>query len=141
MGLKARLHRLWYVWSWRARYWWFDTQSGEYSRWALVFFALFIGLAELSRVYVKATLPHPAGEPQRAIYWWIVQLIIVAIAAAASYAMRPRPKEPTAQKGEAPTVEDGLMVIHHFGECWIENEFILAWKIMGTEAIKSSGGK
>ena len=132
MGLSERCRRLRYVWSWRIRYWWFDTRSGEYAQRGLRWVAVLLALA--------APAASPDGLNQ-ALVWWVWAIIVIAAAAAASYAAMPKQKPPAPQEGEAPTVEDGKAVIHHFGECWIENEFILAWKQMGTEAIKSKGGK
>src|SRR6185437_1891727 len=85
MGLIARLHaRLrhrHYVWSWRMRYWWLDTSAGAQ---ALIVVLQFIGLG------IAALAPRPAGKPQESIIWWVVYVIVMLIAAAVSYAMRPK---------------------------------------------------
>lgn len=140
MGLIASIRRLHYVWSWRARYWWLDTPGGERAHLVLFALSLLVVCIQLLRVFVAAIVPPP-GEPAKAIYWWVVQLIIAIVAAAISYAMRPKPQAPTPQASEAPTVEDGLSAKHYFGTCWVNDEFLLAWKNTGTIPIKTKGGK
>ena len=102
---------------------------------------MLVCIIQMIKMVVAAANPPPAGEPVKAIYWWIIQLIILVVAAAISYAMRPKPQAPVAQKADAPTTEDGQSAKHYFGTCWVKNEFILAWKQMGTIPIKSKGGK
>lgn len=141
MGLTQRLKRWHYVWSWRARYWWLDTRSGEIAHWVLFYLGILFSLVQIVRMLLTATVPPPPGEPVKSVYWWVVQLVILIISAAISYAMRPKPQAPEPAKVEAPTVEDGQSVKHHFGTVWVEDEFILAWKLMGTIPIKTKGGK
>lgn len=141
MGLIASIRRLHYVWSWRARYWWLDTRAGERAHLMLFALSLLVVFIQLLRMFVAAVVPPPPGEPAKAIYWWVVQLIIAIVAAAISYAMRPKPQVPTPQASEAPTVEDGLSAKHYFGTCWVTDEFLLAWKNTGTIPIKTKGGK
>lgn len=141
MGLIAYAKRQQYVWTWRARYWWMDTRSGEYAHRLLFCMGIVVFILQMIKVGIAAAVRPPAGEPAKAIYWWVIQLIIVLVAAAVSYSMRPKPQHPTPQSGDAPTVEDGQSVKHHFGECWVEDEFLLAWKLMGTVPIKTKGGK
>lgn len=73
--------------------------------------------------------------------WWIVQLAVMLVSAYISYAMRPKVEPPKPQEADVPTVEDGQAVKHHFGTVWISDEYVLAWKMMGTKAIKTKGGK
>lgn len=141
MGLIASIRRLHYVWSWRVRYWWLDTRQGEQAHWVACGLAAVVCLVQLLRIFVAATVPPASSEPAKAIYWWVIQIIIAIIAAAISYAMRPRPQPPQPQAADAPTVEDGLSAKHYFGTCWVNDEFLLAWKLMGTEPIKTKGGK
>lgn len=75
------------------------------------------------------------------MYWWVVQLIIMVIAAVVAYALRPKPETPKPMSSEAPTIEDGQAAKHYFGTCWVGDEFLLAWKMMGTIPIKAKGGK
>lgn len=141
MGMMDHARRLRYVWSWRFTYWWLDTRGGEYAHWALLCVSVFVVVVQLVKMFVQAALPQPPDEPVKSIYWWVVQLVVAIIAAVVSYATRPKTEPPKPQSGDAPTVEDGLAVKHHFGECWIGDEFQLAWKMMGTRPIKTKGGK
>lgn len=141
MGLIDRCRRLHYVWSWRARYWWLDTRQGEIAHLVVMALGMLVFIVQLLRMFVAAVVPPPPGEPAKAIYWWVVQLIIAIVAAAISYAMRPKPQAPQPQNADVPTTEDGLAAKHYFGECWVEDEFQLAHKVVGTSKIKSKGGK
>lgn len=141
MGLIASLRRLHYVWSWRIRFWWLDTRQGEWAHWALLALGLLIVLMQLVRVFVAATVSPSPGEPARAVYWWVVQIIIAIVAAAISYAMRPKPQSAAPTQADVPTTEDGLAAKHYFGECWVEDEFQLAYKVVGRDPIKTKGGK
>ena len=141
MGLIESIQRLHYVWSWRVRFWWLDTRSGERAHLIVMALAALVAAAQLLRMFVAAVVPPPPSEPVKSIYWWVVQLIIAIVAAAISYAMRPKPQPPTPSAADAPTTEDGLAAKHYFGTCWVTDEFLLAWKLMGTEPIKTKGGK
>lgn len=141
MGLIASIRRLHYVWSWRARYWWLDTRSGERAHLGLFALSLIVAVIQLLRLFVAAVIPLPPGEPAKAVYWWVVQLIIAIVAVAISYAMRPKTEKPTPQTSDAPTVEDGLAAKHYFGTCWVNDEFLLAWKNTGAIPIRKKGGK
>lgn len=140
MGLIKRYRRLHYVWSWRVRYWWLDTRQGEIAhRAVMVVFAL-IAVAQVLRMTIQKT--PSVSMPNEAIWpAWVIQLIIALVSAAISYAMRPRPQPPQPQNATIPTTEDGLSAKHYFGECWVEDEFQLAYKVMGTIPIKTKGGK
>jgi hypothetical protein len=141
MGLILRARRACGIWHWRLRYWWLDTPAGRHAQlWAFALSVL-ATLLQLVRIAVAAVVPPSPGTPRQAVYWWVVQLIILVVSAAISYAMRPKTEKPKPAAGEAPTVEDGQAVKHHFGTVWIEDEFILAWKVTGTVPIKSKGGK
>lgn len=141
MGLILRARRAHGIWRWRLRYWWLDTPAGRHAQlWAFAL-SLLATVLQLVRIAVAAVVPPPPGTPRQAVYWWVVQLIILVVSAAISYAMRPKTEKPKPAAGEAPTVEDGQAVKHHFGTVWIEDEFILAWEVTGTEPIKSKGGK
>lgn len=140
MGLMAHIRRLHYVWSWRARYWWLDTRGGEIARRLIMVIAGLVCILEMIDLAAATWQQSGAGQPYKAFVWW-VQLIIMVIAAAISYAMRPKPQPAQPQSADAPTVEDGIAVKHYFGTCWIGDEFILAWKNTGTIAIRTKGGK
>lgn len=141
MGLNDNIRRWRYVYTWRARYWWLDTRQGEIAhRIGMAVFAL-IALAQVMRMALAAASPAPQ-TPSEAIWpWWVIQIIVMLVSAAISYALAPKPEPPKPQEMDAPTTEDGLAAKHHFGTVWIGDEFLLAWKMTGTEAIKSGGGK
>ena len=80
-------------------------------------------------------------EAFKAIYWWVVQLIIAIIAAVVSYALAPKaPKQPD-QKIKGPTVEDGLCVNDRFGTVVVKSPHLVAWVVTKIEKIKSKGKK
>lgn len=141
MGLIARIRRWRYVYSWRLRYWWLDTRQGEIAhRVAMAVFVL-IALAQVLRMANAAAQPVTAAPTEAIWPWWVIQIIIMLVSAAISYALAPKPEAPKPQEMDAPTTEDGLAAKHHFGTVWVGDEFLLAWKMTGTEAIKSGGGK
>lgn len=141
MGLISAVRRMHYVWSWRLRYWWLDTRGGQEAHVVLFCLAVLVVILQLIRVSIATLLPPPPGEPVKAIYWWVVQLIILVIAAAISYALRPKPENAKPTEGRGPTTEDGQAVTRYWGTHWIEDEFLLAWKIVGRDPIKAKGGK
>lgn len=141
MGLIARVKHRHYVWSWRVRYWWLDTPGGQRAQLSAFWLSCLVVVLQLLRLLVAAAVTPPSREPAQAIYWWVVQLCIVAISAAIMYSMRPKTQQPAPQEGKAPTTADGLAAKHYFGTCWVEDEFQLAWKNMGTIPIKSKSGK
>lgn len=141
MGLMKMIGRLWYRWSWRARYWWLDTRPGRMAQLG-VFGAMLLGtvLQLTHMMIVLATAPPEPPEPARA-GWWLVQIVIMVAFAVISILMAPRVEDPKPQEVKAPTVEDGLAVRDVFGTVWIDDQFLLAWKGMGTIKIKKKGGK
>lgn len=151
MGLIAnsrpatRLRELRYVWGWRLRYWWMDTEAGERARLTAFFVALLVVLLQLIRMAVAAVLSEARapGEPAQAVYWWVVQLIILVVAAAVAYAMRPKPPTQQERQIDPPSVKDGTAVKDYGGTVWVEHDdnFLLAWKIVGRDAIRTGGGK
>lgn len=143
MGLIALVKRRWHVWFWRARYWWMDTREGEQAHLATFCMMLLVVIVQLIRVGVAAAFPPPAGEPVKAVYWWVVQLIIMVVAAAVAYAMRPKIEQQQAKETASPTVEDGTAAKDYFGTCWIDHDdnFLLGWKGVGRDPIRSKGGK
>jgi hypothetical protein len=118
-----------------------DTPGGAAARWVAFFLACLAAAVELARMSLAALTPASPDEPAKAIYWWVVQLIIYAVSALISYALRPKQEAPKPQEGKAPVINDGLAVRDVFGTVWIDDEFLLAWKIMGHDKIKSKGGK
>ena len=90
---------------------------------------------------VVATTPEAPASPARAVSWWVVQIAIMIALAAISYLLRPKIEGPKPQEGEAPTVEDGLAAKEVYGTVWIDDPFFLAWKSLGSQAIRKKGGK
>jgi len=140
-GIRQRLARWRYVYGWRLRHWYLDTPAGARAQAWLFAAGLLVLVVQLVRMAVAAVLPIIRPAPQQAVIWWVVQLIVMLVMAAVSYATRPKPTSPAVQKAESPSTEDGQFAKHHLGTCWVDDSFILAWKPMGTEKIKSKGGK
>jgi hypothetical protein len=141
MGLKAAIRRARHVYGWRLRYWWLDTRGGAEARVAALCLAVLVVVAQLIRVSIAALLPPPPGAPVQAVYWWVVQLIILAISAIIAYALRPKVEAPKPNEGQGQTTEDGQAVVRYWGTHWIDDMFLLAWKITGRDPIKGKGGK
>jgi hypothetical protein len=55
--------------------------------------------------------------------------------------MAPKLEQPAPGQENTPEVEDGQAVIEVYGTVWIDSPFILAWKMVGRDKIKSKGGK
>jgi hypothetical protein len=143
MGLTDRARELRYVYGWRLRYWWLDTSAGRRAHIVTLCLAVLLVLIQLVRLAVTALVPPPPDAPVKAIYWWVVQLIIMVVAAVVAYALRPDPPKAAERKVESPTVEDGTPIKDHGGTVWIEHDDnrLLAWKVVGRDAIKSDSGK
>ena len=147
MGLIDRIRALRFMYAWRVRHWWMDTDGGRRARVTLFCLSLLLLAWQLVKIAVASLYPPPEysllGEPVQAVYWWVVQLIIAIVAAVVAYAMRPKPPQQQERKIESPTVQDGTAVKDYLGTCWIEydDNFLLAWKIVGRDAIRTKGGK
>ena len=142
LTLARRIAKKVTVYRWRLRYWWMDTREGELmQRCACAAFAL-ASVVQIIRASITALAAAPVPKPVEAIWpVWVIQLIIAVVAAAISYAMRPKTEKPKPQSGEAPTIEDGQSIKHHFGTVWVDDELVLAWKVTGTTPIKTKSGK
>lgn len=127
---------------WSARYWLFDTDDGKQARVAMLCVAVLVLIFQLIKLsvaaHLQATVPE---EPVRAVYWWVVQLIIAIVAAIAVYALTPKVEAPPAKQQDMPTVDDGQAVLEIHGDCWIKDEFIRAQRVIGKEPIKGKGKK
>jgi hypothetical protein len=141
MELIARIHRWRYVYGWRLRYWWADTPSGLHARFMLIGFAGLVGIWQTVEAAIVASRPVPKDRPHEAIIWFVVYILIALLAAVAAYALAGHQQPPTAQTGSTPTTDDGQSVKHHFGTNWVDDSFLLAWKLVGRDPIKSNGGK
>jgi len=124
----------------RLRFWWMDTEDGQRAHvWAFAGMLL-LTIAQIARLAVLAVVTPP--EARQAIWpVWVVQLIIAVISAVISYALRPKIEPPKPAEATTPTVEDGRAVPEVHGTCWIEDEFILAHKVVGRIPIKTGGKK
>lgn len=142
MGLIARIrHRVGYVWYWRVRYWWMDTREGIQARVTMAVLGL-IGVIGMSvRLFFVARASTIPGQPHEAIIGVVVYLIIALLVAAIALATMPKPKPPQPQTANTPTTQDGQSVQDHGGTFWVDDSFILAWKQMPAEPIRTSGGK
>jgi hypothetical protein len=87
---KAQLRRLRHVWTWRLRYWWLDTESGRQAHIAVAGIAAVVVVLDLIKMAVVALAPRPAGQPAKAIIWWVVYIIVALIAAAMYVAMKQK---------------------------------------------------
>lgn len=139
--VRAWLRRRWYLWSWRARYWWLDTHRGRVARLALFGACCLVAVLLLARAMILvATAPAGPAQPLQAAAWW-VQIAIMIAFAAISFLLRPKVEGPKPQEAQVPTVEDGLAAREVFGTVWIDDPFFLAWKMTGTQKIRKKGGK
>lgn len=140
MGLISRLRRAGYVWSWRLRYWWLDTPSGAQGRVVALCLSTLVVVVQFIQLAVAALSPRQP-ENQHAVIWWVVILIVMLVAAAVSLALMPKQEGAKPEEASGPTTEDGQPVKRYWGTHWIEDEFLLAWKITGRDPIKAKGGK
>lgn len=125
---------------WRVRWWWMDTDSGAEVKIALLCLAVLVVIMQLVRVSIETVAPAQ-DEPVKAVYWWVVQLIILIVSAIISYALRPKPQAPKPEQFDSPIVEDGHSVLEVYGDVWVKEEFIGAQRVVGKEPIKSKSKK
>jgi len=142
MGLMHTLKRWRHVYGWRLRYWWLDTPGGLHARIVLaVMFSLAV-ITDTIVVIVKMSQPAPPDQPREAVVWFIVWAVIIIVSAIIGYAMAAKGRQQAAPtQADTPTTDDGQSVKHYFGTCWVDDSFLLAWKIVGRDPIKSDGGK
>ena len=127
-------------WAWLMRYWILDKYREQLrfaAMWASA--AIAIGAAVGLGLAVHWMMSEPV--PQRAVAPVVIQLIIMAVSALISYAMRPKVEQVKPQEGSIPTTEEGKAVVRIYGDNWIDDSVVLAWKQLGTEPIKSGGKK
>lgn len=135
--LRARIDTLY----WRARYWWMDTEGGAQAKLAGFGITSLIVVLDLIKVSIAALVPPPPGEPHKAVIWWVVYLVVALIAAAVSYALRPKIEQQQQAEAQGPTSEDGQAGIVYWGTHWATDTFWLAWMMVGRDPIKGKGGK
>lgn len=141
MELIARIKRWRYVYGWRLRYWWADTPAGLHARFMLIGFVALAVIAQVVSATIAASRPAPKEHPREAFIWFVVWLVVALLAAVASYMLAGRQTAPTTQTSDTPTTDDGQSVKRHYGTCWVDDSFLLAWKLVGRDPIKSNGGK
>lgn len=141
VSLSPRVNR----WRWLLRYWVLDKYHDQL-RW-YVFFAACVTTFALGLLLVRTIagsvsvgggVPATRADGGATI---IIQIILFVVSLAISYAMRPKSEPVKPQEGSVPDVEDGTSIRRLYGTCWIDDSFIYGWKNLGTEAIKSKGGK
>lgn len=143
--MKRIAHRLG-VWGWRFRHWWYDKRSAAYARIGGLVVALLIALGLMTRGAVLLTLTPPnavaaSAAPHEAIAPIVWALIVALVAAVAMVLLAPKPPKPPDQKTQAPTTEDGQAAVRYYGTNWCDPIAMLAWKVVGKDAIKTKGGK
>lgn len=125
----------------RLRYWYLDTDAGRHAQlWGFAGTLLLL-LVQIVRMAVAAAFPEARPEPAQAVIWWVVQLVIAVISAVIAYALRPKVEAPKPGEADTPTTEDGRAVPEAHGTVWIEDEFMLAYKVVGRVPIKEKAGK
>lgn len=70
-----------------------------------------------------------------------VQIAILVVSALISYATRPKPENPKPGKVGIPVAEEGKPIRKVYGTVWINDPQVLGFKTIGTDRIKSKGGK
>lgn len=70
-----------------------------------------------------------------------VQIAILVVSAVISHATRPKSQQPKPGKVETPVVEEGKTIRKVYGTVWIDDPQMLGFKRMGTDRIRSKGGK
>jgi len=141
----VRLHARITRWRWLWRYWVLDKYY-EALRVVALFGACVLTMAVMLRV--SWMILNPAPPPTGLIVVkadggasLIIQIVLLIISLAMSYAMRPKSEPVKPQEGSIPQVEDGKAIVRIYGTVWKDDSTILGWKNLGTEAIKSKGGK
>ena len=142
MGLMAAIPARWRAYAGlqalRFRYWYLDTDAGRHAQlWAFAG-ALLVLVVQIVRMTMRAADPQPL---QAVLPWWVTQLIIALVSAVISYALRPKVEPPKPAEADMPTTEDGRAVPEAHGTVWIEDEFMLAYKVVGRVPIKEKAGK
>lgn len=71
---------------------------------------------------------------------WI-QIAILIISAVISRAMAPAPPKPKPQNVETPIADEGRAIRKIYGTVWIDDSMIIAFDKVGTDRIRTKGGK
>lgn len=137
---RTGLRRLWYVASWRCRYWYLDTREGLAARIVLALAFGAAGVWSLVRS-VYAYQEPPQFPMHHAIADWAVYAIMFVVSLLISYALAPKPQGAKAQKVEVARVEDGATLRRIYGPVWITDPVVIGDKPMGTVPIRKKAGK
>src|SRR5690606_118173 len=139
---RTGLRRLWYVASWRVRYWWLDTRAGLVAQLLVSLAFVVVGCWSAWRGYTTV-VDFRGGEipTNHAIANWVVYAIMFVVSIIVSLALAPSIKGSPAQKGQVPVVEDGAVIRRIYGPVWIKDPVMLAFKPTGTVAIRKKAGK
>lgn len=129
--LRQRAHRV----RWRMRYVYLDTPRGAQLRIGAAIVGLMVLVALGGSVMLAWMQPTPAHQ-QHAVVVAIIALIVAIVAAILAVVLAPKPKEQKPSQNGAPTTEDGQAVRDVLGSVWIDDSFILGWKVMSTTPIK-----
>lgn len=123
---------------WLVRYW----LLWKHRRTALAV-ALMSAPAVAAFAIAHALFAPPAadGTPVQAFADWVVYAVLLVVSAVLSYALAPRPQASEAQQAERPHVKDGAGIVRVYGEVWIDDPVVIAWKPMGVDAIRKGGKK
>lgn len=112
--------------------------------WAcIVFTGIALGFAVSSVLSAIGIWRASAAPPlaQHAYINFVVQLVIMVVAAIIAYATRPKPETPKANTPSVPVAEDGKGIVEIFGTVWVDDANQLAWKAKEPIAIRRKGGK
>lgn len=138
---RGGLSRLWYVYSWRVRFWWLDTPAGDMARRGT---ALLLALAGLAWAIAQLLVPPPALDataPRQAFYWWVQLAIMVVSMIVSALLTKTDQTKPEVQTPDIPTTEEGTAIKRIYGTVRISEPQVLAWQSAGTTPIKAKGGK
>lgn len=93
---------------------------------------------------VAPELVHIGGRSVQQHHAWVqivVYLAILLVSAIVYAALAPPPPEPEVQDVQVPVADEGKAIIRVYGEAWIDDPMVLAFKTMGYDPIKAKGGK
>src|SRR5690606_13545115 len=139
---RTGLRRLWYVASWRVRYWWLDTRAGLVAQLLVSLAFVVVGCWSVWMSIRRAIDATPAaGDPVHAAFDWWVYAIMFVVSIIVSLALAPKIKGAPPQKVQVPVVEDGAVIRRIYGPVWIKDPIMLAFKPTGTVAIRKKAGK
>lgn len=70
-----------------------------------------------------------------------VQIAILVVSALLNMTARTKTTKPDPAEVTQPVVEDGKRVRKVYGTVWVDDSIVLGFKEIGTEPIRSKGGK